>query len=316
MRLTTGSDLNTEPTLSPDGEWVAYASDSSGEGHLDIWLQRLSGGKPTQLTRDPADEREPTFSADGNRIAFRSEREGGGIYVIPAHSGGEASTSRPRRRAWTALLAGWALARVFDRTRAVQSRIRTRPSLARRTFIPSTGGESTRLLPDFVSVAWPIWSPDSRLLLTARRGITDDQEWWLVAPDGQAPLKIDGVNVVNSSRFAVRPWGWFEGNRIVYSASLGGDSWNLWEVVITPRTWNVSTEPRQLTTGAELQANASIVRGSAACLLELDPNGQCVERSGPCQQRSGRWSAAKGFGNVRAAVVAFGFRRWPASGVS
>ena len=82
-----------------------------------------------------------------------------------------------------------------------------------------------------------------------------------MAPDGQAPVKIDGVNVVTSSRFAVRPWGWFEGNRIVYSASLGGDSWNLWEVVITPRTWNVSAEPRQLTTGAELQANASIVRG-------------------------------------------------------
>jgi DNA-binding winged helix-turn-helix (wHTH) protein len=89
-RLTSGSDLNTEPTVSPDGEWVAYASDRSGEGHLDIWLQRRSGGDPLRLTRDAADEREPTFSADGGRIAFRSERDGGGIYVMPAHSGGEA----------------------------------------------------------------------------------------------------------------------------------------------------------------------------------------------------------------------------------
>ena len=64
-QLTTGTDLNTEPTVSPDGEWVAYASDRSGEGHLDIWLQRLSGGEPLQLTRDAADEREPTFSPMG-----------------------------------------------------------------------------------------------------------------------------------------------------------------------------------------------------------------------------------------------------------
>ena len=91
IRLTNGSDLNTEPTVSPDGEWVAYASDRSGEGNLDIWMQRLSGGEAVRLTRDVADEREPTFSADGSRIAFRSEREGGGIYVMPAHTGGEAS---------------------------------------------------------------------------------------------------------------------------------------------------------------------------------------------------------------------------------
>ena len=42
LRLTTGSHLDTEPAISPDGEWIAYASDRSGEGHLDIWMQRLS----------------------------------------------------------------------------------------------------------------------------------------------------------------------------------------------------------------------------------------------------------------------------------
>ena len=63
---------------------------AAAKGNLDIWIQRLSGGEAVRLTRDAADEREPTFSADGSRIAFRSEREGGGIYVMPAHSGGEA----------------------------------------------------------------------------------------------------------------------------------------------------------------------------------------------------------------------------------
>ena len=53
IQLTTGSHLTTEPAVSADGEWVAYASDRSGEGHLDIWMQRLSGGEPVRLTDDP-----------------------------------------------------------------------------------------------------------------------------------------------------------------------------------------------------------------------------------------------------------------------
>ena len=268
-QLTTGTDLNTEPTVSPDGEWVAYASDRSGEGHLDIWLQRLSGGEPLQLTRDAADEREPTFSADGNRIAFHSGREGGGIYVIPAHSNGEAKLLVPGGAhgprfspdgRWLAYSIGpWQF-----------STDKGAGGYGHTYLIPSAGGESTQLLPDFVSVAWPIWSPDGRhLLVTARRAINEDPEWWIVAPDGQAPVKISGLNLVTGSEFPVRPWSWIEGNRIVYSAALGGDSWNLWEVVIAPRTWMVTTEPRRLTTAADLQAHASIVRGTQLVFSSL-----------------------------------------------
>jgi Tol biopolymer transport system component len=221
-----------------------------------------------QLTRETADEREPTFSADGNRIAFRSEREGGGIYVIPTHSAGEATllvrggAHGPRFSPdgrWLAYSTGPGRFST-DKNSGFQSQT---------YLIPSTGGESTQLLPDFASVAWPIWSPDSRLLLTARRGINDNQEWWVVAPDGQAPMKIGGLNVVTSSRFAVRPWSWLEGNRILYSASLGGDSWNLWEVVIAPDSLSVTAEPKPLTTGADLQAHASIVQGTQLVFSNL-----------------------------------------------
>ena len=45
MRLTTGPNLNTEPVLSPDGEWVAYASDRVGQGNLDIWIAAPQRGR-------------------------------------------------------------------------------------------------------------------------------------------------------------------------------------------------------------------------------------------------------------------------------
>jgi Tol biopolymer transport system component/DNA-binding winged helix-turn-helix (wHTH) protein len=258
--LTSGSDLNTEPAVSPDGEWVAYASDRSGEGNLDIWMQRLSGGEAVRLTRDAADEREPAFSADGSRLAFRSEREGGGVYVMPAHSGGEARLLVPRAHGprfspdgrWLAYSTGPGR---FSMDKALGFTAQT-------YLIPTAGGEATRLLPDFASVAWPVWSPDGRrLLVTARSNVTDDPEWWVVTLDGQAPVKNSGVTVVTpgAAQFPVRPWTWIEGDRIVYSVALGGDSWDLWEVGLSPDTWVVSTEPRRLTTGADLQAHASIV---------------------------------------------------------
>ena len=317
IRLTHGSDLNTEPTVSPDGEWVAYASDRSGEGNLDIWMQRLSGGEAVRLTRDVADEREPTFSDDGSRIAFRSEREGGGIYVMPAHTGGEAKllvrgAHGPRFSPdgrWLAYSTGPGR---FSIDKALGFTAQT-------YVISTTGEESTRVLPDFASVAWPVWSPDGRrLLVSARRTITEDPAWWVVAPDNRAPVKSRGVTVVvpGAAGFPVRPWTWIEGNRIVYSAALGGDSWDLWEVALVPDTWVVSSEPRRLTTGADLQTHASIVGGTQSRLLESDPDHQCMEPSAGRQGWSRRGSCAKGDVDLHAPVVALRVRRWPASGIS
>ena len=66
---------------------MVYASDRDGEGQLDFWLQRTSGGQPVRLTNDATDDREPDFSPDGSFIAFRSDRAGGGVYVMPALGG-------------------------------------------------------------------------------------------------------------------------------------------------------------------------------------------------------------------------------------
>jgi hypothetical protein len=88
-RLTSDVGWTDYPAVSLDGKMLAYASDRSGEGNLDIWVRQLPEGPPLRLTRHAADDVEPAFSADGSRIAFRSSRRGGGIYVIPTLGGDE-----------------------------------------------------------------------------------------------------------------------------------------------------------------------------------------------------------------------------------
>jgi Tol biopolymer transport system component len=89
-QLTTLKGTETFPSLSPDGKWLVYNSavgsdvgtPASGQ-NAQIYLQRVGGQTPINLTRDsPDDDWSPTFSSDGERIAFRSERAGGGLFVM------------------------------------------------------------------------------------------------------------------------------------------------------------------------------------------------------------------------------------------
>jgi serine/threonine protein kinase len=84
-QITTTPGVEQFPSLSPDGQWIAYSCQESG--HRRIYLQNISGENmppiaiPTKQEPD-VDDDEPVFSPDGEQIAFRSSRDGGGIFVM------------------------------------------------------------------------------------------------------------------------------------------------------------------------------------------------------------------------------------------
>ena len=47
-RLTSDVGWTDYPAISLDGKMLAYASDRSGEGNLDIWVQQLPGRRSRQ----------------------------------------------------------------------------------------------------------------------------------------------------------------------------------------------------------------------------------------------------------------------------
>jgi Tol biopolymer transport system component len=270
-RLTSDSGLTTDPALSADGKLLAYASDRSGEGNLDIWVRQVGGVEPIRLTRDPADEHEPAFSPDGTKIAFRSEREGGGIYVVSALGGPARRIAPEGRRPQFSPDGNW-IAYGVGGVGVIGFSIGNR---CRIYVVASAGAVPRQIQPDFAGAVHPIWSPDGKhlLFLGSRDNKLPPEEsidWW-VTPLAPGPaIKTGALEVTGrenlSGPFQGYPWtlvaaAWEPaGDGLVFSAR-SGDSTNLWRIRISPKTWKVTGSPQRLTSGPTLEVNPSVASG-------------------------------------------------------
>ena len=73
-KLTRGRAYNVHPRPSPDGKWIAYASNIMG--NYNIWIMDTEGKKKTQLTDYEGLDTWPSWSPDSTKIAFTSDRGG------------------------------------------------------------------------------------------------------------------------------------------------------------------------------------------------------------------------------------------------
>lgn len=85
LRLPTG--LPSAPSLSPDGEWLAFAlSENSG---TDIYEMQLATGNVRRLTDTTGIDTSPEYSPDGSLIAFESDRSGSPQLYVMRRDGSE-----------------------------------------------------------------------------------------------------------------------------------------------------------------------------------------------------------------------------------
>lgn len=71
-QITTHPLMDFSPAVSPDGRWLAFTSERSG--NLDIWVKKLPRERPVRVTTHQAEDSYPVWSPDGRHLAFISKR--------------------------------------------------------------------------------------------------------------------------------------------------------------------------------------------------------------------------------------------------
>jgi Tol biopolymer transport system component len=264
VRLTDLQGNETFPSLSPDGTFFAYAK--LVDGNYDLFLQRVAGGKPINLTAgSPANDYQPAFSPDGQQIAFRSDREGGGIFLMGAT--GESVkrlTDFGFNPAWSPDGREIAVATegAFDPT--------VRYSVSRIFRIDvATGAQRPLAVQDGVQ---PAWSPHG--LRIAFWGVAQPgnrRAIWTIPVAGGSP-----VPVVDDAFYNWSPV-WSPDGGLLYFASNRGGSMNLWRVAVDERSGRVLSTPQPITTSSEWSALPSFSRDGHRLIYATESSRSFVE---------------------------------------
>jgi Tol biopolymer transport system component len=255
-RLTSDVGWTGYPAISPDGKMLAYASDRSGDGNLDIWVQQIPEGPPARLTRHAADDIEPSFSADGSRIAFQSRRPGGGVYLIPTLGGEERLFAARGFSPRFSPDGSWIAYGVAEN------------GGGRIYVAPAASGPATPVAPGLYRTQAHVWSPDGKHLLFWGQRNRDappenNVDWYVAAVPGGSPVPTGARGVLQREGFQAFqglpfPDAWASaGNRILFHGNVG-DSSNMWQVALSAEDGHVSGTPRRVTSGTTDEAAASV----------------------------------------------------------
>jgi eukaryotic-like serine/threonine-protein kinase len=242
-QLTSAPGEEITPTLSPDGKTMAYASKESG--NWDIYLLRVGGKNPINLTKDSqSNDMEPAFSPDGDRIAFRSGRDGGGIFVMGA-------TGESVRRVtdfgysptWSP--EGKSIAFVTESVDNPSAR----PATSRLWVVDLTTGDKKQLTQ--TDAIQPRWSPHGDRIAYAGMD-AGRRDVWTVPAHGGDPVPVTHDNDVDWSP------GWSPDGRYLYFASDRGGRMNLWRLAIDEKSGKVSGQPEPVTTPSPYSGHVAL----------------------------------------------------------
>jgi len=245
-RLTFDQGLQTEPSWSPDGRFLAYTADR--QENFDIYVQQVSGGNPVRVTSSPALDWQPDWSPDGNRLVFRSERDGGGLFVVPALGGQEQKISsigyRPR---WSP-----------DGRRVLFVSSAMPISEVPDVYVvgPELGDPPRRILTsalrDFRSV-WSVqWHPTRDVLtFLGRKG---DRGWdlWTASADAAAPARFEVPEAVKAQIVSVASVTWNpDGESLYLEGTSPAGVTNVYAAVASVDRPGHFPTPQMLTSGLQ-----------------------------------------------------------------
>jgi Tol biopolymer transport system component/DNA-binding winged helix-turn-helix (wHTH) protein len=257
-RLTFEPGLQTDPTFSPDGRYIAYASNSSD--NFDIWIQPLDGGAAVQLTDDPAHDTQPDWSPDGRTILFRSERDGGGIFAIaPGDPHVTRLTTFGYGPAWSPDGASIAFGSgtFTSGNTLVAARDGSNVAAVARQTEPGALSRAVGWHPDG-RLVWLRGAGDRISLVWSRRG-REAPVTAVIAESVRRRFATLGLGVVENERLA-----WADENTMLFVGEARYAT-DIWRVTVNAATLAVTDGPVRVTTGPEVErALTTTPRGGVA----------------------------------------------------
>ncbi|MGA7613678.1 MAG: protein kinase [Thermoanaerobaculia bacterium] len=247
-RLTSGVDVESEPSLSPDGKYIAFtARPNPSIENSDVYLQRVGGSNAIDLTpSSPDDDYQAAFSPDGQQIAFRSERGGGGIFVMGAT--GESVhrlTDFGYNPSWSP--DGKSLVVGTESGHDPSSRV-AKSAL----WIVDVASGTKKKIYDGDAVR-PAWSPHGTRIA-----------FWALPEDGSgqrdvATIPAGGGEAVKVTDDSPMDWSpvWSPDGTTLYFASDRGGSMNVWAVAIDESSGKPEGALRPLTTPSQWSGDLS-----------------------------------------------------------
>ena len=235
--ITDAAGVETAPSLSPDGQTVAYATQTRGT--WDIYAQRVGGATTIPIAADPEQqEAAPSFSPDGLSVAYHHRTDDGGVFVAGAT--GEASrrvTDFGFHPSWSP--DGKQLA--FNTEDIVSPETRLSKSTM---WIVSVNGGAAREVKGTGDAAQPVWSPSGvRIAYWSNTG--GQRDLYTIAAGGGTR-----VPVTNDAALDWCPV-WSPDGKFLYFASDRGGSMNLWRIAIDEATGQPRGTPEAVVTGVQ-----------------------------------------------------------------
>ncbi len=232
-QVTSWSGLDAFPSLSPEGNSIAYSSDHNGS--YQIYVKQLTpGARETQLTSEGKENFSPSWSPDGQHIAYYS-KDRGGIWVVPAR-GGQAKqlTEFGSRPAWSR----------DGSMIAFQSNGLSDLGASARTLLPSTiwvisseGGDArqiTQVGNPLGGHGAPAWSPDGKRI-AFESGDFNTSSVWTASINGNDLKRITTQTNLQAYNPIYSP----DGESIYYSETTNG----VWKVRVSQTTGERVSQP-------------------------------------------------------------------------
>lgn len=234
-QLTDLPGVEVGPTISPDGNFIAYTKVAGNKS--DIYLQRIGGGNPINLTKDSKESNSsPSFSPNGDLIVFRSERDGGGIFVMGA------TGESVRRLTDFGYDPVWSPdgEEVLVATEGVGNPYGRNTTSKLIAVNAQTGDKRTVFDGDAVQASW---SPHG--LRIAYWGLpkgSGQRDIWIIPTKGGEPQSVTQDVYVD--------WNpvWSSDGKYLYFSSDRGGSPNIWRIPIDEGSGKALGEPEPITT--------------------------------------------------------------------